>query len=175
MWNKPSGNRLLCIPRLFETELTPIQNKLVHLHFFIGGCDWYICEYDGDDLFFGYAILNGDFINAEWGYVSFSELIAISINGIEVDCELEDYWPPTPVSEISKIVDRSEGGLKPRCKLIGEDGDVFNLISVVRNTLKRCNLYHELEWFDCDLELIQESGGTHDDVLALFMDYVEVV
>jgi hypothetical protein len=42
------------------------------------------------------------------GYVSFSELIAISINGIEVDCELEDYWMPTPVSEISKIVDRRE-------------------------------------------------------------------
>ena len=84
------------------------------LHFFIGGCDWYICEYDGDDLFFGYAILNGDFINAEWGYVSFSELIAISINGIEVDCELEDHWPPTHVSEISKIVDRREGELKPQ-------------------------------------------------------------
>lgn len=65
--------------------------------------------------------------------------------------------------------------MKPQCKLIGVNGDVFNLISDVRNTLKRCNLYHELEWFDCDLKLIQESGGTHDDVLALFMDYVEVV
>ena len=27
------------------------------LHFFIGGCDWYITEHDGDDLFWGYAIL----------------------------------------------------------------------------------------------------------------------
>jgi hypothetical protein len=71
--------------------------------------------------------------------------------------------------------------LKVKSTALALEGEVvylaltFNLISVVRNTLKRCNLYHELEWFDCDLELIQESGGTHDDVLALFMDYVEVV
>ena len=49
------------------------MDKLIHLHFFIGGCDWYICEYDGDDLFWGYAYLN-DPQNAEWGYISFPEL-----------------------------------------------------------------------------------------------------
>ncbi len=44
------------------------------MHFFIGNCHWYIAEYDGEDIFFGYAILNGDIQNAEWGYISFSEL-----------------------------------------------------------------------------------------------------
>ena len=104
MWNKPSDNRLLCIPRLYDTELTPIQNKLVHLHFFIGGCDWYICEYDGDDLFFGYAILNGDFINAEWGYVSFSELKSIKTGWLEIDCELEEFWKIRRAAEVDKIM-----------------------------------------------------------------------
>ena len=39
---------------------------------FTGGCDWYITEFDGDDLFFGFAILNSDYEMAEWGYISFA-------------------------------------------------------------------------------------------------------
>jgi len=103
MWNEPSQGRLASIPRLYETESTPIKDKLIHLHFFIGGCDWFISEYDGEDLFFGYAILNNDTDNAEWGYVSFAELKSISIHGIEIDCEQEEFWSPTPVSQIPKI------------------------------------------------------------------------
>jgi hypothetical protein len=102
MWNVPSEERLARIPRLYETESIPLKDKIIHLHFFIGGCDWYIAEYDGVDLFFGYAILN-DAQNAEWGYIRFSELKAININGIEIDCELEEYWSPKPVSQIPKI------------------------------------------------------------------------
>ena len=103
MWNEPSKDRLASIPRLYETESTPAKNKIIYLHFFIGGCDWYVSEYDGNDLFYGYAILNGDTQNAEWGYISFSELKAINISGIEIDCELKEYWQPKPVSQIPKI------------------------------------------------------------------------
>ncbi len=67
MWNTPTEEELAKIPRLYETENIPLKDKIIHLHFFIGGCDWYIVEYDGDDLFWGYAILNGDTENAEWG------------------------------------------------------------------------------------------------------------
>ena len=103
MWNEPTQERLARIPSLYQTESIPIRDKLIHLHFFIGGCDWYVTEYDGDDLFFGYAILNGDMDNAEWGYVSFAELKELSVRGIEIDCELEEFWPPTPVSQIPRI------------------------------------------------------------------------
>lgn len=103
MWNEPSQERLARIPRLYETEHIPLQDKIVHLHFFIGGSDWYVTEYDGNDLFFGFAILNNDMGNSEWGYVSFAELKSISIHGIEIDCELEPFWQPTPVSSIPKI------------------------------------------------------------------------
>ena len=72
MWNEPSKERLAKIPRLYKTENVPLKEKEIHLHFFIGVCDWFICEYD--DLFFGFAILNNDMQMAEWGYVSFSEL-----------------------------------------------------------------------------------------------------
>lgn len=34
-------------------------------------------------MFFGYAVLNRDFVNAEWGYVSIDELRKLRINGIE--------------------------------------------------------------------------------------------
>ena len=61
MWNVPSKERLDKIPRLYETESIPLKDKLIYLHFFLGGCDWYIAEYDGEDLFWGYAILNGDY------------------------------------------------------------------------------------------------------------------
>ena len=68
MWNTPIAERLSKIPRLYETEHIPLQDKLIYLHFFIGGCDWYIAEYDGEDLFWGFAILNDEFQNAEWGW-----------------------------------------------------------------------------------------------------------
>ncbi len=102
MWNEPTPAQLARIPRLYETEDTLLRDKSIYLHFFIGGCDWYISEYDGEDLFFGYAILNNDVEMAEWGYISFQELRAIRIPpGFEIDCEIFD--PPRKASEFNKI------------------------------------------------------------------------
>lgn len=103
MWNTPTKERLDRIPRLYITEKIPVKDKVIALHFFMAGCDWYIVEFDGDDLFFGYAILNGDLDCAEWGYVSFSELKSIKIGFLEVDCELEERWGSKKVSEVSTI------------------------------------------------------------------------
>lgn len=104
MWNKPTEERLARIPRLYETEDIPLKDKLIHLHFFIGGCDWYIAEFNGKDTFFGFAVLNNDYEMAEWGYVSFSEVQAIRINGwLEVDCETEESWRIRKASEIDTI------------------------------------------------------------------------
>ncbi|WP_027358051.1 hypothetical protein [Desulforegula conservatrix] len=104
MWNEPSKERLGAIPKLYATEHIPIKDKLIHLHFFIGNCDWFIAEYDGDNIFWGYTILNGDHECAEWGYISFSELKSIKAGGwCEVDCVLEKYWRPKKVSEIPVI------------------------------------------------------------------------
>jgi hypothetical protein len=103
MWNEPSEEGLSQIPKLYETEDIPIKDKLIYLHFFIGGCDWYVVEYE-NDRFFGYVILNEDIINAEWGYFCLSELKEIKISGwVEIDCETEDIWKVKKVSEIKKI------------------------------------------------------------------------
>jgi hypothetical protein len=44
------------------------------LHYFIGGTDIFICEYDGGNEMFGFNILNGDYEMAEFGYISLAEL-----------------------------------------------------------------------------------------------------
>lgn len=102
MWNVPDKERLSGIPRLYETESVPLKEKRIHLHFFIGGCDWYAVEFDGEDIFFGFVNLNDD-MNAEWGYFSFGELREINIGGLEVDCEKEEYWGCPKVSEVPGI------------------------------------------------------------------------
>ncbi len=105
MWNTPTPQRLAEIPKLYETEHIQIKDKLIYLHFVIGSCDWYVCEFDGEDIFWGFAILNGDFPNAGWGYFSFSELREIQIYGvIEVDCELQEYWEIRPSWQVNKIL-----------------------------------------------------------------------
>jgi hypothetical protein len=103
MWSTPTKERLDKIPRLYEQEKTPLKDQIVHLHFFMFGSDWWITEYDGEDTFFGFVRINQDDVNSEWGYISFNELKEISINGIEVDCEHEEFFPPQPVSGISAI------------------------------------------------------------------------
>lgn len=108
MWNTPTKAQLGQIPGLYSTEDVPIPDKIIYLHFFIGGCDWYISEYDGTDRFFGFAILNDDFEMAEWGYISFKELQAIKVNGwLEIDCDL--HWQTRRASEIDRIVQCRNG------------------------------------------------------------------
>lgn len=101
MWNLPTKKELSSIPELYQTEQVSLANKVIHMHFYIGGCDWYVAEFDGEDLFFGYAILNNDMENAEWGYFSLSELQSIHVSGIEIDRDI--YWEPIPASRIEKL------------------------------------------------------------------------
>jgi len=104
MWNTPKPNRLANIPGLYATESIPLKEKLIHCHFFLGNSDWFVAEYDKEDsIFWGFTILTGDYLNAEWGYFSLEELKEIRINGIEVDCELEEHWQIRPASHIAKI------------------------------------------------------------------------
>lgn len=104
MWNEPGKERLVKIPGLYETEQIRLQEKKVYLHFFIGSCDWFACEFDGSDLFFGFVVLNGDLEMAEWGLFSLSELKSIrTAQGIEVDCELEFFWQIRSAEQVELI------------------------------------------------------------------------
>ncbi|MFH1876792.1 MAG: DUF2958 domain-containing protein [Candidatus Omnitrophota bacterium] len=102
MWNKPSIKELEKIPKFYETEDVSAEEKDIHMHFFLGGCDWYVAEYDAEkELFFGFAILNNDYQMAEWGYISFKELCDLSVKGIEVDRDL--YFESRKAKNVEKI------------------------------------------------------------------------
>lgn len=79
-----SGRKGARMPRLLETDGVPFENKLIWLHFFIGDSHWYVAEFDGEDTFFGYVILNGDEQNAEWGYFSLEELKQVRLGLLDV-------------------------------------------------------------------------------------------
>jgi hypothetical protein len=64
--------------------------------------------------------------------------------------------------------------MRPPCKLVGKDGNVFNLLYIVRDTLKKQGLVDELESFDREFEQLKAAGGKYNDVLCLIMRYVEV-
>jgi hypothetical protein len=107
MWNVPSKERLAKIPPLYTNDkiCASLGDQIIYLHFFVAGCDWYITEYDGDDLFFGFAILNDDTQSAEWGLIPFSELRGYKSYGLfEVDCEHEEWFPVRPAKEVEKII-----------------------------------------------------------------------
>jgi hypothetical protein len=87
---------------MYSTENINVKDKVIRMHFFLGGSDWYATEYSPEkDLFFGFVILNGDTLNAEWGYFSLPELATIKVQGIEIDRDL--YWGPCPAREVEKI------------------------------------------------------------------------
>jgi hypothetical protein len=61
------------IPALYATEHTPIPDKVLYAHYFVGRSDWYIAELDPETgLAFGYADLGHGF--PEWGYIFLVEL-----------------------------------------------------------------------------------------------------
>jgi hypothetical protein len=113
MWNKPTDAELSKLPASYSTEHVPLKEKVIHMHFFIGGCDWYATEYDPESqTFFGFAILNGDYEMAEWGYFSLEELASIRVKWLEVDRDL--HFPPTKAIDIENIR-KAQGWVKEEC------------------------------------------------------------
>ena len=98
MWNTPNQEELAKIPRLYATEETKLEEKIIYMHFFVGGCDWWIAEYDGQDSFFGFANL-GDPQMAEWGYISFRELKELTLN-MAVEVDRDKHWQLKKFSEV---------------------------------------------------------------------------
>ena len=82
-----------------EIPLKFNQWAIAKAHFFIGGTDWYVLEWDGHDTIFGYTILNGDTEMAEYGYTSLSEIQSVRVRGV-FGVELDFYWVPQTMSSI---------------------------------------------------------------------------
>ena len=97
MWNPSSEIILSKMPKLYEPENVEAKEKIIYLHFFVGSSDWFVAEYDGEDVFFGFACLNAWKDCAEWGYMSFEKLrdlkVRHSLGGKAWYLEVEfDMW-----------------------------------------------------------------------------------
>jgi len=59
---------------------------------------------------------------------------------------------------------------KPKCKLSGQDGNVFNLIGLASRALRTAKLHDEAK------EMSEKcfSAGSYDGVLSIICEYVDV-
>ncbi|MHB8914981.1 MAG: DUF2958 domain-containing protein [Thiobacillus sp.] len=87
------------------------SDPIAYLHYFFGGSDWYIAEKDMDgevDQAWGFACLNGDMMNAEYGYISIAELVALKLQfGVTVD--LDFHFKPTRMSLVQQGLKAKNG------------------------------------------------------------------
>lgn len=104
---QPLEKQIEQIPKLYATEGTKLEDKIIHAHLFVGGNDFYIAEWDRGDLIFGYAVLNNDWQNAEWGTSSLAEWQSITQNRI-ARTELDFFWEPKPFKAIIQKNEKSD-------------------------------------------------------------------
>ena len=87
------------------------SDPIAYLHYFFGGSDWYIVEKDMEgevDQAWGFACLNGDMMNAEYGYISIAELVDLKLQfGLTVD--LDFHFQPTRMSLVKQGLGAKNG------------------------------------------------------------------
>lgn len=89
------AQQIATMPKTYEQDGKGDQ-ATAHLHYFVGGCDWFITEKDMDDGIqqaYGYAIINGDDEMAECGYISIEEITRCG-------AELDLHFTPCTLAEI---------------------------------------------------------------------------
>jgi len=85
-------------PGLYETEDTPLAEKTLYAHYFVGGCDWYVAELDHETgLAFGHADLGMGF--PEWGYFDLAELERTVVHELFV-IERDIHFTPQTAKEL---------------------------------------------------------------------------
>jgi hypothetical protein len=88
------ANTINTMPKTYEQDGKENQ-AIAYLHYFVGGCDWYITERDMEPeqlQAFGLANMGH---GGELGYISIVELIS---NNVELDL----YFTPKTLEEIQK-------------------------------------------------------------------------
>lgn len=105
MRNRPTESGLAGICRVNEGTEVPLEDRIVHMHFFCDGRDWYLVEYDPvRRVFFGLFVPDKDNLNARWGHFSLEELAQRGTpTGQEVVRNLD--WIPKRAFQVDRIRD----------------------------------------------------------------------
>ena len=76
--------------------------------------------------------------------------------------EIENYY-----IKISNEMDKA----KPKCALIGQDGNIFNLMGIASRTLKTNGMSEEAKEM---VEKITSTAKSYDEALCIIADYVDI-
>lgn len=98
------GDTFDSMPSSYETDGQG-DEAVVHLHYFTGGCDWYITEKDMEDeqvQAFGMADLGH---GGELGYINLQELARV---GAEIDL----HWEPQTLAHIKGLKQESSSDIE---------------------------------------------------------------
>ena len=60
--------------------------------------------------------------------------------------------------------------MKPKCKLIGEDGNIFNLIAIASRVLRQNKMSDKAT----EMQNRIYASGSYDEALAIIQEYVDV-
>jgi len=60
---------------------------------------------------------------------------------------------------------------KPKCKLVGQNGNIFNLGAIAARALKRADQHTEAKEM---VNRIFSKAGDYDEALRIVMEYVDV-
>lgn len=153
------GTRIYNMPKTYDQEGCG-DGAVAYLHYFKGGCDWYITEKDaaadGQHQAFGWADLGH---GGELGYISIVELIA---NGVELDL----YFSPATLGEIfarKKIKEERTGNMHDK-RISDEEANDGNLTlaEVASAAEKILSDHSEAEDYDAGFDAGEFSGPAHD-------------
>lgn len=95
---------------------------------------------------------------------------------ITVDCYLH-LWNSNEfelkIIKADQITDEKETStaVKPKCKLIGQDGNIFNLVGIASRTLRKVGLADKAE----EMRTRVFGSGSYSEALAIISEYVEVI
>lgn len=153
------------------------------IHYFIGSSDWYVCEVDEDNVGFGYAILNGDIQNAEYGYIDLNEVTTLTLNGF-IQTELDIYNNDSISMEhaiVEKYPELKEELLETEQQIENDNDYAVELADWIIQHGLECSLrmenYHvsfsdilentntPKEWLDnqYNIDLVNEALAAHND------------
>ena len=81
---------------------------------------------------------------------------------------LSDYVPNRLGGFVTE--EQSMEKLKPKCPLIGADGNIFNLMGIASQTLKRNGMAEEAQ----EMRSRITSSGSYDEALCILGEYVDI-
>jgi hypothetical protein len=94
----PPAEEMAAWPKYYSTEEVPVGDKPIAAHYFQGGMDWYIAEYDPkENEAFGYVDLGLG--HPEWGYIPLGDVEELRGQmGLPIERDL-DFKPGTLAKE----------------------------------------------------------------------------